>query len=91
MTLNSRLATAAPAMVHRMINRSRTRVFLPVVPSRNGLRASAAIVNGAALMFAGYFGELQKTDLILAANFRSARYRPSGTTEYGGVIISPGL
>lgn len=36
MTLNNRLATAAAAIVHKMISRSRPRVFRPVSPFKNG-------------------------------------------------------
>ena len=35
-TLNSRLATAAAAIVQRIISRSKPRVFRPVSPFRNG-------------------------------------------------------
>ena len=36
MTLNKRLATAAAAIVHKIINRSRPRVFRPVSPLKKG-------------------------------------------------------
>lgn len=46
MTLNKRLATAAAAMVQRIINRSRPRVFRPVSPLRKG-----SIENVSAILF----------------------------------------
>ena len=36
MTLNNRLATAAPAIVQRMMRRKRPRVLRPVSPFRKG-------------------------------------------------------
>ena len=45
MTLNRRLATAAPAIVHRIINRSKPRVFRPVSPLKNGSIEAAVIFN----------------------------------------------
>ena len=47
MTLNNRLATAAPAIVVRMISRRRPRVFLPVFPFKKGSRAAATIFDAA--------------------------------------------
>ena len=44
MTLNRRLATAAAAMVHRMIKRRRPRVFRPVSPFRNGSMDEATCI-----------------------------------------------
>ena len=46
MTLNSRLATAAAAMVHKMINRNRPLVFRPVSPFKIGSKEVAAIAKG---------------------------------------------
>jgi hypothetical protein len=43
-TENSRLATAAAAIVQRIINRRRPLVFLPVLPSKEGLVDVAVIV-----------------------------------------------
>lgn len=43
MTLNRRLATAAAAIVQRMISRSRPRVFRPVSPFKKGSMDSIAI------------------------------------------------
>ena len=45
MTLNSRLATAAAAMVKRITNRSRPRVFRPVSPFKKGSTEAGGIVN----------------------------------------------
>lgn len=46
-TLNKRADTAAAAIVHRMMIRSRPRVFLLVLPRRNGSRGvEAAIMAG---------------------------------------------
>lgn len=42
-TLNKRLATAAAAIVHRMINRSRPLVFRPVLPFKKGSKTSTAM------------------------------------------------
>lgn len=50
MTLNKRLATAAAAIVHRMINRSRPRVFRPVSPFKKGSNAAAVIVGVAEVL-----------------------------------------
>jgi hypothetical protein len=44
-TENSRLATAAPAIVKRMINRRRPRVFRPESPFRKGSKASNIVAN----------------------------------------------
>jgi hypothetical protein len=43
-TENSRLATAAAAIVQRIINRRRPLVFLPVLPSKEGSVDVAVIV-----------------------------------------------
>lgn len=45
MTLNRRLATAAAAIVQRMISRSRPRVFRPESPLKKGSMESAIILN----------------------------------------------
>lgn len=45
MTLNRRLATAAAAIVQRMISRSRPRVFRPVSPLKKGSMESVIILN----------------------------------------------
>ena len=44
MTLKSRLATAAPAMVHNMIRRRRPLVFRPVSPLKKGSIEAATMV-----------------------------------------------
>lgn len=46
-TLNRRLATAAPAIVKRMINRRRPRVLRPVSPFRKGSKAAATMIDAA--------------------------------------------
>jgi hypothetical protein len=45
-TLNSRLDTAAAAIVHKMITRSKARVFLPVLPSKKTSVVAPAIMDG---------------------------------------------
>ena len=46
MTLKSRLATAAAAMVKRMTSRSSPRVFLPVSPFKKGSTEVGGIATG---------------------------------------------
>lgn len=46
MTLNSRLATAAAAIVKRITNRSTPRVFRPVSPFKKGSTEAGGIVKG---------------------------------------------
>ena len=45
MTEKSRLATAAPAIVQRMISRSRPLVFRPESPFKKGSKASIIIAD----------------------------------------------
>ena len=53
MTLNSRLATAAAAMVQRMMIRSIPRVFLPPSPFRKGSRPVVDMVDRVGAAIAG--------------------------------------
>ena len=46
MTLNSRLATAAAAIVKRITSRSRPRVFRPVSPLKKGSTEAGGIADG---------------------------------------------
>ena len=46
-TLNKRLATAAAAIVQRMINRRRPLVFRPVSPFKKGSKTSTAMLDAA--------------------------------------------
>jgi hypothetical protein len=43
-TLNKRLATAAAAIVHRIISRSSPRVFRPVLPLKRGSMENASAI-----------------------------------------------
>ena len=46
MTLNRRLATAAAAIVHRMIKRRRPRVLRPVSPVKKGCNPAGIELDG---------------------------------------------
>ena len=48
-TLNKRLDTAAAAIVHKMINRRRPRVFRPVSPFKKGSIEVVAMLEGTGL------------------------------------------
>ena len=54
-TLNSRLATAAAAMVQRIIIRSIPRVFLPPSPFKKGSKPVVAMLNSKKAAFAPRF------------------------------------
>ena len=52
-TLNSRLATAAAAMVQRMMMRSMPRVFLPPSPFKKGSKPVVAMIGDENVLFRG--------------------------------------
>ena len=64
-TLNRRLATAAPAMVHRMTNRKRLLVFWAEVPSRNGFPVSLCMMEAVAVVMARLLRESTKSQIGL--------------------------
>ena len=72
-TLNKRLATAAAAIVQRMINRRRPLVFRPVSPFKKGSKTSTAMfdVAGQGLMLGiASRGPTQRTDHALRLKFK---------------------
>lgn len=66
-TLNKRLATAAAAMVHRMISRRRPLVFRPVSPFKKGSKTSTGIFDVAGLFLYSITGREQI--MLLRLNF----------------------
>ena len=61
-TLNNRLATAAAAMVQRMMMRSMPRVFRPPSPFRKGSKPMVAMFGDENGLSGGRFKPLRKTD-----------------------------
>lgn len=70
-TLNSRLATAAAAIVNRIIRRRRPLVFRPVSPFRNGSRTAATMmIQQMKLMGCHQTARVQRTDRIQPTRYK---------------------
>lgn len=72
-TLNKRLATAAAAIVQRIINRRRPRVFRPVSPFKKGSKTSTAMFDAAGqclMVGIASKGPTQRTDHVLRLKFK---------------------
>jgi hypothetical protein len=66
MTEKSRLAIAAAAMRHRIVNRRRPLVFLPVIPRKNG---SAVVAIVETLIYSNVVG-LADDEVYLVPNLK---------------------
>ena len=87
MTLKSRLATAAPAMVHNMISRRRPLVLRPVSPLKKGSMDAATMIgcrkNGRRFELACSSIKFQKTPLAsrLKISFLAHHPPPAALVE----------
>lgn len=91
-TLNKRLATAAAAIVHKMINRRRPLVLRPVSPFKKGSKTSTAM-SDVADRFLGWHQGVPKRSknrsCSAAQILRLLRGRPPNTQTLSRTQFSP--